>query len=147
MSKQKRLPQGMPIDAIERVYIKELDRYSDQLINEIKDFLKIPLKEDVIEGSVEIFPDEYGDGFLSIGLYLKSELTNHISFVDNVKDLPMIDLINYDEENLVDLIVDITQRWFAESWWKAGGWEYKLPLKVYGHDGFGSGIVIDLTKQ
>lgn len=32
----------MPIDAIERVYIKELDRYSDQLINEIKNFLKTP---------------------------------------------------------------------------------------------------------
>ncbi|MCE7991768.1 MAG: hypothetical protein HEP71_07305 [Roseivirga sp.] len=147
MNKQKKLPQGIPIDAIERVYTKELDRYSDELINEIKSFLKTPLKEDVIEGSVEIFPDEYGDGVLSIGLYLRAELTEHIPFLDKVKDLPMIDLTGYEEENLVDLIVDITQRWFAESWWKAGGWEFKLPLTVYGHDGFGSGTAINLTKQ
>lgn len=146
MNKQKQLPANMPIDAIERVYIKELHRYSDQLINEIKQFLHTPMIDNVTSGTVEVFPDEDGDGVLSIGLYLKAELTHYIPFTEDVKDLPMIDVSAYEEESLVGLIVDLTQQWFAESWWKAGGWDYSLPLMVYGHDGFGSGDLIKLTS-
>lgn len=147
MTKQKQLPNGMPVDAIERVYIKELDRYANQLIDEIREFLKTPLEKEVVSGLVEIFPDEYGDGHLSIGLYLEAELSRHIAFVDDVKDLPLIDVDSYaDEESIPDLFVDLAQQWFAECWWKAGGWDLNLPVKLYGHDGFGSGKVIALTS-
>ena len=146
MSKQKKLPPGMSIDSIKRVYRQELDRYSTQLILEIKEFLKEPIQKNIINGEVEIFPDEYGDGYLSIGLYLKGEKTQHITFVNQVKDLPMIDLNEYENENLPDLFVYLTQRWFAESWWKAGGWDYYLPIKLHGHEDFGYGEIINLTS-
>ncbi len=150
MSRQKNLPNGMPMDAIERVYIKELARYSNQLIKEIKTFLQQPLAEDITTSSVEIFPDEDGDGYISIGLYLKGEQTTHVAFVDEVKDLPLVDVEYYreeEEESIPDLVVDLIQQWFAECWWKAGGWDFKIPMNVYGHDGFGSGNVIKLTSE
>ena len=148
MSKQKKLPERMTIDSLNKVYIKELERHSNQLINEIKSFLSEPIPSDVKEASVEVFPDEYGDGYTSIGLYLTRSTTKHIPFAEYVKDLPLIDVQSYEEEiSIPDLVVNHVKQWFSECWWKAGGWEYNVPIVVYGHEGFGDGESIKITKN
>lgn len=138
----------MSIDAIIRAYIRELERHSPQLIDEIKLFLVTDIPENVKEATVEVFPDEYGDGYTSIGLYLAGTTAKHIRFAEYVNDLPSIDIESYSEEvNIPDLIVDLVKQWFAACWWKACGWDYKLPVELFGHEGFGSGDSIKLTKN
>ena len=47
----------------------------------------------------------------------------------------------------VDLLADTLQAWFAECWWKAGGWAWPIPLWLHVHDGFGDGRGIALTER
>lgn len=102
MSKRKNLPNGMPIDAISRAYIREIERHSPQLIEEIKSFLATDIPEDVKEATVEVFPDEYGDGYASIGLYFAGTTTKSIRFAEYVNDLPSIAIESYEEESIPD---------------------------------------------
>lgn len=138
----------MPVDAISRVYARELGRHSAQLIEEIKSFLANEVASDVKEATVEVFPDEYGDGYTSVGLYLTGQVTKHIAFAEYVNDLPLIDVEGYKEEvSIPDLVVDHVKQWFAECWWKACGWDYNIPVELNGHEGFGDGNSIKLTKN
>jgi len=47
----------------------------------------------------------------------------------------------------IDLQAVTLRRWFAECWWKAGGWGYPLAVEIWIHDGFGDGERIILTEQ
>ena len=149
MSKQKILPNGLEEDVISRAYKKELTRHQTDLIGEIKRFLVQPIAEDVKSAHAEIFPDEYGDGYVGIGLYLQGVTTKHIGFADYVRDLPGIDVFAYQEKDvsIPDLVVNLVKHWFAKSWFKAGGWDYPLEIEVNGHDGFGDGESIALTSK
>lgn len=149
MSKRKELPNGLPEDAIENVFREELEKHSNTLIDEIKEFLSAPLSDQVIEGSVEVFSDEYCDGYTGIGLYLKEKATKHYPFADYVRNLPGIDVHSYMEEDIYipDIVVDLVKDWFSECWFKAGGWDFPLALEISGHDGYGNGRAIKLTKS
>ena len=148
MSKRKNLPTGMSEESIRKVYDKELSRHSDQLIEEIKAYLTKPIYSDVTSATVEVFPDEYGDGYTTIGLYLSGDKTTHVPFAEYVDDLPLIDVESYaDEIHIPNMVVDLTKQWFAECWWKACGWGYKLPMEIYGHEDSGDGNSIQLIKD
>jgi hypothetical protein len=147
MSKQKKLPNEMNVESLNRVYVSELDRYSDALITEISDFLIKAVPTDVKEASVQVFPDMDGDGYISIGFYLHGEITSHVPLAEYVTDLPLIDVEAYQEIiSIPDMVVDIVKQWFAECWWKARGWEYQIPATIGSMD-FGSGSIIQLTKK
>ena len=149
MSKRKSLPEGLPEKVIRDAYVKELTRHSSQLIQEVRDFINTAVDDDVKDATVEVFPDEYGDGYVSIGFYFRGPTTKHVKFADYANDLPLIDTQAYNEDDIyvADLVVDLVKQWFAESWYKAGGWDYPLAVTLYGHDGFGNGEVIDLTSK
>jgi len=149
MSTRKDLPDGLPEDTIEKVFREELERHSNTLIDEIKDFLNKPPSEQVTEASAEVFPDQYCDGYTGIGLYLKDKTTKHYPFAKFVRDLPYVDVDIYMEEDIYvpDMVVDLVKTWFSECWFKAGGWDFPLPLEIIGHDGFGNGRAIKLTKS
>jgi len=135
-------------ESIRRVYDKEIGRHSNELIEEIKAFLAKSIPSDVTSASVEIFPDEYGDGYTTIGLYLSGEMTTHVRFGEYVNDLPLIDVESYaDDIHIPNMVVDLVKQWFAECWWKSSGWDYKLSVEIYGHEGFGDGESIPLTKN
>jgi hypothetical protein len=146
MKKQKQLPKGMPLQSIQRAYIKEIERHSNELISEIKSFLSKTADSDFKSAHIEIFPDEYGEGCTSIGLYLFSNVSKHIPLAQYLNDLPIIDIDDDPEENIPGLIVDIVKQWFAECWWKAGGWDFPIPVVLSGHEGFGNGELIQLTS-
>ncbi|WP_200882016.1 hypothetical protein [Nitrincola sp. A-D6] len=53
-----------------------------------------------------------------------------------------------DEEfNGLTLAANTIKYWFAECWWKAGGWSYAVPAKVWVHDGFGDGKAVELSEN
>lgn len=47
----------------------------------------------------------------------------------------------------VNLIANATKAWLAECWWKAGGWDYPVSVKVWVHDEFGDGNAIELSEH
>lgn len=146
MKKQKQFPKGMSIQSIRRAYIKEIERHSNELISEIKTILSQYSGSDFKSANIEIFPDEYGAGCTSIGLYLFKQSSKHIPMAQYLNDLPIIDIDAYPDEYIPGLIIDIVKQWFAECWWKAGGWDYPLPVVLSGHEGIGNGELIQLTS-
>lgn len=149
MSKRKILPDGLDEKTVSRAYTSELERHSNTLITEIRSFLLETIDTDVLDASVEVFPDEYGDGYTSVGFYFRGKSIRHIAFAEYVNDLPAIDAMSYQENDILvpDIVVDLVKRWFAECWFKAGGWDYPIAVGINGHDGYGDGEVIVLTGK
>lgn len=46
-----------------------------------------------------------------------------------------------------DLVANTIKAWLAECWWKAGGWSYPVPVKLWVHDGYGDGKPIELSEH
>lgn len=149
MSKRRVLPEGLDEAIISKTYLSELERHSNTLITEIKSFLLEAIDTDVRDASVEVFPDEYGDGYTSVGFYFRGKSIRHVTFAEYVNDLPAIDVMSYQENDVFvpDIVVDLVKRWFAECWFKAGGWDYPLAVELKGHDCYGDGEVIVLTRK
>lgn len=56
----------------------------------------------------------------------------------------------YFDDDLFDgknLVADTVKTWFAECWWKAGGWSYPISVTLHVHDDFGDGTIVNLTEQ
>ncbi|PCJ51663.1 MAG: hypothetical protein COA79_25610 [Planctomycetota bacterium] len=148
MTKRKSLPENMPFDSIKNVYIQELERHSNELIDELQEFIKKPIPSGESIAEITVFPDEYADGYVSISLYWSGIKTSSCSFAKYIDDLPLIDVASYfDEFSIPDLQVNLVKQWFTESWWKAGGWVYPASFTLNGHDGFGEDNEIYLTQS
>ncbi len=93
-----------------RIYREHLEKYSTSLIEEIKAMLGQPVNSDGKEISVEVFPDEYGKGYVSIGMYFEGKNKKvdqndksffpgrYLSFAEYANNLPLIDVEAYKEE-------------------------------------------------
>ena len=44
------------------------------------------------------------------------------------------------------IAADVVRGWFAECWWKAGGWGYALPVNLSVHDEIGDGESVVLSE-
>ena len=154
------MPNGLTEEEFSRVYRSHLERHSEALIAEIKKMLSKPVHPDVSEIQVEVFPDEYGDGYASIEMYFDGRNKKidrkdqsffpgrSLSFAKYVDDLPMTDIEAYEDGfSVADVTVDLVKQWFASCWEAAGGRVYKLPVKLAGHEDFGDGTVIALTDS
>lgn len=45
----------------------------------------------------------------------------------------------------LDIAADVFKAWFAECWWKAGGWACPVPAELAVHDGLGDGRAVPLA--
>lgn len=141
------------------MYQRKLDGLSDQVIRALRDLLAVPIGHGVEEAHLEIFTDEYG-GAPAVWAYWRGK-NNKVDHADpslfpgrSLKlDLGLNDLSDIDEQYFVEpdefpglqLTVSLLSRWLAESWWKAGGWEYPVPATLAVHD-FGSFGWVQLSK-
>jgi hypothetical protein len=152
------MPNGLSMEEFSQIYQSYLNPHSEELIAEIKVMLSEPVHPDVSEISFEIFPDEYGDGFVSIGMYFEGKNKKvdrkdksffpgrFLSFAENVNNLPLIDIRAYEDKfSVPDVTVDLVKWWFAFCWEKAGGSSYQLPVILEGHEDYGDGRMIRLT--
>ncbi len=152
------MPDGLSEQDFSHIYREHLEKHSASLINEIKFMLAQPVRPDVTQIYIEVFPDEYGDGYVSIGMYFegknkkidKSDQSffpgRYLAFAEYANDLPLIDIETYNEDFYVaDLTVDEVKQWFASCWNEAGGKNYHLPVTLRGHEGFGNGKALTLT--
>jgi len=154
------MPDGLAVEEFSRIYQSHLKGHSEALIDEIKEMLSQPVHPDVSEIQVEVFPDEYGDGYASIEMYFEGRNKKidrkdqsffpgrSLSFAKYADDLPMTDMEAYEDRfSVEDVTVDLVKQWFASCWEAAGGRMYKLPVKLAGHEDFGDGDVIALTDS
>lgn len=154
------MSDGLSKQDFSRVYREHLEKHSASLINEIKFMLTQPVHPDVTQIYVEVFPDEYGDGYASIGIYFEGKNKKvdrndknffpgrYLEFAEYANDLPIIDIEAYNEKFYVsDITVEEVKLWFASCWNKAGGKDYYLPVILRGHENFGNGKSIFLTNQ
>ncbi len=123
-----------------------------------------PINPNVQFAHSEIFLDEYG-GAPSVYIYYRGE-NNKVDHKDETLfagrsldlELPLAALAEFDERYFIsledgerefpglELAGNILKSWFAECWWKAGGWGYPLPTTVSVHDDWGDGSAIKLTE-
>ena len=143
-------------------YKKCLNKSSDFLINDLRKLFSLAVPPTVYKAEVEIFLNDGNDLVMpDAGIYFSGE-NNKVDqndesvFPGRVVDLPLgtenIDAFDYryfDDEKFdgKNLVADVVKAWFAECWWKAGGWIYPVSTTLHVHDDFGDGTLIELTEK
>jgi hypothetical protein len=136
-----------------------LERHSPALIAELRSVLATPIGPGVTSASVQIFLDEDGEAGPSVGMYFDGKNKKvdrsdpsifpgrHLALAPYLRDIPPFDGRYFSEDGFGarDIQADVAKAWFAEWWWKAGGWGYPLPVDVAVHDGYGNGESIQLS--
>lgn len=153
------VPYGLNHEQFGSMYQRMLDRLSDKTIRALRELATVPLGHGVDEAHLEIFLDEDG-GPPTVWAYWRGK-NNKIDHADQSLfpgrslelDLGLEDLAEIDETYFVgpdefpgfQLTASLLSRWLAESWWKAGGWAYPVPVTLAVHD-FGSHGRVQLSK-
>ncbi|WP_078082673.1 hypothetical protein [Microbulbifer mangrovi] len=158
------VPFGLTESQFVSRYRRELDRVSVSVIETLRSLFKRVINDDVHTAHIEVFLDEYGSA-PSIWIYYRGE-NNKVDHNDESLfagrsldlQLHLSALANFDERyffSLEDgdlgfpglaLAGDCIKSWFAEIWWKAGGWVYPLPTTLAVHDDWGDGNLINLAE-
>jgi hypothetical protein len=155
------IPYGLTQEQFVRRYRRWLDKASAKLIEELRTLLALPLPPTVTSANVEIFLGEDGRDEPHAGIYFdgvnkKVDHTDPSIFPGRgleirlgLDAMPDFDDRYFESEEFpgVDLQADALKAWFAECWWKAGGWAYALPTVVDVHDQYGDGERIVLTER
>ena len=141
----------------QKIYTSHLWRHSPALIEEIRSLLqRTDVSLDVTDCEVKVFPDEYGEGKVSVWmsfngrnrLVRKNDPSLYcgasVRFASYANDLPLYSPNNYPFETR-DVTVNCVIAWFVECWGAAGGEGYTYPVVITGHEGFGTSDLIPLT--
>lgn len=154
------IPYGLNPDQFCRRYRRHLLRTSPATIEKIRVLLARPLPDEPLTGEVQLFLGEEGLDVPDAWLYLSGESNKVDSsdpslFAGKSMDLklcleggPEFDSAYFEEGfEGVALIADTLKSWFAECWWKAGGWSWPVALTLAIHDEFGDGERVALTES
>lgn len=141
------------------VYLTHLRRHSAALVEEVRRLLqRIDVSPDVTSCEVQVFPDQCGDGHVSVCMYFngRNRLVRTsdpslycgavVRFVDHARDIPLYAPDSFDFDTR-DVTVQCVIDWFTECWQVAGGADYRYPVTITGHDGFGTPDLLPLTKH
>jgi len=155
------VPFGLSQEQFHTRYRRCLDRASSHLINQLRDLVARPAPETVQVAEVEIFMGEDGLDLPSAWIYYRGE-NNKVDHTDQSifpgrameLSIGLYEMEAFDESYFTDecfgglaIAANTVKSWFAECWWKAGGWSYSVPCKVSIHDGFGDGKAIALSEN
>lgn len=154
------IPFGLSPEQFRERYRRDLQRAAPGVIQHLRETLRQPLEEGLRDGEIQLFLGEDGRDAAEAWLYLNGA-SNRVDASDpRLFPGKALDLAlglghapDFDEAYFadgfggVDLLADTLQAWFAECWWKAGGWAWPIPLWLHVHDGFGDGRGIALTER
>jgi len=157
----KVISPNIPLEKLDALFLSELEEDSDSMIEIITDLIEKPLEKNVENAEFLVFVPQFVDeGSHSVQFYLdgKNKLVgsdkpglyagNSLRFYENfdLSNFSENDEERFDKYNYPDKIADIIMRWFAECWWKAGGWKYPVPVTIASRSVFGSIEPIRLTR-
>lgn len=121
----------------------------------------IAVPNSVKDAEVQIFLGEEGLGTPKAWIYYRGE-NNKVDHSDpsifpgramelslGLKSLDLFDEKYFSDAEFkaLSMVANTTKYWFAECWWKAGGWSYAVSAKVWIHDGFGDGKALELSEN
>ena len=155
------IPYGLTQEQFARRYRRWLDKASAGLIDELRTLLARTLPPTVTSAEVQLFLGDDGRDDPKAWLYFdghdkKVDQSDHSIFPGRALEIrlglgatPDFDGRYFEGGDFpgVDLQADSLKAWFAECWWKAGGWAYALPAALDVHDQFGDGERIALTER
>ena len=155
------VPFGLSAAQFQARYRRCLDKASTHVINKFRELFTQPVPDTVRSAEVQIFFGEDGPEIPSAWIYYSGE-NNKVDnsdptiFPGRAMELSMgLDKMDaFHEDYFVDedfdglsIAANTTKAWFAECWWKAGGWSYPVPVMVWVHDGFGDGCGVELSER
>jgi len=154
------IPFGLNQEQFTKRYRGCLDRESSNFIASLREIFSQRVPDTVVEADVQIFLGDNGREFPSAWIYFQGK-DNRVDNMDqsifpgrSMALPPFTEKIeDFDEEYYledfggIDLIANATKAWLAECWWKAGGWAYRVPTKIWVHDDYGDGNSIELSEH
>ncbi len=155
------IPFGLSKEQFQARYRRCLERASQHLIDELRKLLSIAVPDSVKGAEVQIFLGEDGFDTPTAWIYYRGE-NNKVDHSDpsifpgramelsiGLENMEPFDERYFSDEEFkgLTLAANTTKHWFAECWWKAGGWSYAVPAKVWIHDGFGDGKAVELSEN
>lgn len=142
-------------------YRRSLERASEAAIAALRLHLKQPVEADVERVEVQIFVGDEDPHAPSFWVYCLGQ-HNKVDPADSslhagralelelgLERLEAFDPRFFSDEAFggVDIAADALKAWFAECWWKAGGWDYLPTASLHVHDGYGDGKLVKLTER
>lgn len=154
------IPYGLTQEQFVRRYRRWLDTASAKLIEELRKLFAAQVPSTVTSAEMQIFLGDGGRDGPSAWIYfdgLNKKVDNSDTSIFpgraleiqlGLGSMPDFDDRYFDSDAFpgVDLQADTLKTWFAECWWKAGGWAYALPAEIAIHDDIGDGERIILTE-
>lgn len=135
---------------------RKLDALTKPAVSELRSIISRQMEEGVTSASVEIFLDDDG-GSPSIWMYWQGS-NNRVDRIDqslfagralelciDLSGLSAVDSRYFEDPDAFPghrIVAQLASRWFAESWWKAGGWDYVVPVALSVHDYGPAGIIL-----
>jgi hypothetical protein len=155
------IPYGLTREQFAKRYRNWLDNASPQLIAGLHTLFDSRPLSTVTSAEVQIFLGADGRQDPSAWIYfdgMNKKVDNNDPSIFPGRALEfqlrlgrMLDFDNryFDDDQFpgVDLQANTLKRWFAECWWKAGGWKYEVPSEIAIHDDLGDGERIILTER
>lgn len=155
------IPYGLTQEQFVKRYRRWLDKASAQLIAELRALFASPPPSTVTSAEVQIFLGHEGRDDPRAWVYFDgmNKKVDHsdtsifpgraLEFQLGLGVMPDFDdrYFEGDEFPGVHLQANTLKAWFAECWWKAGGWAYALPTEMAIHDDLGDGERIILTER
>lgn len=155
------IPFGLTRQQFVKRYRAILDREGHRLIDELRQLLMRDVPDSVTAAEAEIFLDVEGEAAPTAGIYYdgKDKKVDHsdpaifpgkvIELFIGISGLDQFDPRYFTQLDFggMDMAADLVKAWFAECWWKAGGWTYSCPVRVAVHDDYGDGESILLTEK
>lgn len=143
---------GLTPQQFSQRFRKSLDGLSKASILRIRNLLNEPTPIAIRSAEVQVFVDTENYGTPSLWLYFVGDNVK-TSQASREVQLGLEELEEVDEQYFTNfafggphLMADALKTWFAECWWKAGGWDYGVPVDVDVHDGYGDGHKIHLSE-
>ena len=153
------VPFGLSSEQFKAKFLISLEKISPCFISELKKLFTVSIPESVLGAEIQIF---LGDDCMetpSAWIYYEGKQKKINSTDASIFSGKSVELLSgdyaiphFDEKYYINeefnagyLIANLTKQWLAESWWKAGGWDYPIPVLVMVHDDYGDGSSIKLS--
>lgn len=142
-------------------YAKSLARQSPTAIAALRNHFALPIGGDVERAEVKVFVGDDDPYTPSVWIYYsgkhnKVDNADQSLFAGRSLELALgLDQLEEFNERFftdedfggLDIIATTLTAWFAECWWKAGGWSYPLPVTLDVAEGYGDGSTVKLTER
>jgi hypothetical protein len=155
------VPFGLTLNQFVNRYKRCLNRASPHLIDELRSLFIHHVPSSVKSAEVQIFLGEDGLDRPAAWIYYSGD--NNKIDSSNLSIFPgrsmklsigLESMDKFDESYFTDpefgglsAAANAIKSWFAECWWKAGGWNYLVPARVVVHDDFGDGENMELSEH